>query len=194
MLDYDAQAPPCTLADRLRALNDSLKALAIRLKDAIASAVSSAIGQVVRDLIRRLLGEHELSEQPRPFDRRFDLQARERSTERFQHEDDPWHEDPWLDDRPEAIASSHDESSEGPNRWGEALRTTVQTALWWLRIQPCRHPMLTTVLVALSAGAAAFFAGPTLAACVSVVATVTSLLLTADSARTAGEVLTSTLR
>jgi hypothetical protein len=56
MLDYDAQAPPCTLADRLRNLNDHLKALARRLKDAIASAVSTAISQLIRDEVRRLLG------------------------------------------------------------------------------------------------------------------------------------------
>jgi hypothetical protein len=48
--------------------------------------------------------------------------------------------------------------------------------------------------VALTAGSAAFFAGPTLAACVSVIASVASLLLTVDSARTAGEVFTFAIR
>jgi hypothetical protein len=47
--------------------------------------------------------------------------------------------------------------------------------------------VLTTALVALAAGSAAFIAGPTFAACVSVALSVAGLLLTADSTRTATE-------
>jgi hypothetical protein len=195
MIGYQAHADPPTLADRLRALNDSLRSLAGRLKDAIASAVSSAIGSVIRDVLRKLLGaEGEPPEQPRSFDQRFGQDRYDPDHRLQRYEDDPWHDDDsWHEDSHATISPSHDDSDE-PNRWGDALRATVQTALWWLRIQPFRRPLLTTTLVALTAGGAAFFAGPTLASCVSVIASVASLLLTAESVRTASEVVTSAVR
>jgi hypothetical protein len=191
MIGYHAHADPPTLADRLLSLNDSLKGLAGRLKDAIASVVSTVIGQAVRDALRRLLGEpQDRRDEPRPFDRGFGRDERDHYDHRPQrYEDDPWHDDePWSE---EPIRPSH---SDEPNRWGDALRTTAQTALWWLRTQPVRRPLLTTTVVALTAGGAALLAGPTLAACVSVIASVASLLLTADSARTAAEMVTSVIR
>jgi hypothetical protein len=184
--------PPRSFTDRLKSLNDSLQALASRLKDAIATAVSTALGQAIRDAIRRLLGDvmpHTRTSDP--YERQmpgsygaYGRESRDPYDGRSWDEDyDPWHEDSYepADSLP----------SEPSNQWTEALRATIQTALLWLRTQPCRKPLLTTTLVALAAGGVALVAGPTLAACVSVVASVASLLLTADSARTAGELATA---
>jgi hypothetical protein len=202
MIDYDAHGHPSSLADRLRSLNDSLKSLAGRLKDAIATAVSTVVGQVFRDLIRRLLGEAESRPlHGDPFPNRFEQRQRQEphgGWDRYDREESDWNDprdDPWRDEREESIHRSLPvQSTAVTSRWGEALRATVQTGLWWLRVQPFRHPILATTVVALTAGGAALFAGPTLAACVSVVASVASLLLTADSARTAGEVVRSAFR
>ena len=168
---YGSPDPPRTLSERMHQLNESLQAMAVRLKDAIAGAVSNMIGQAIGDVIRQLLGDQE----PDRFGGWHD------------RDDNGWyddndHEDPW---REESSRPSHKTSS----RLSDAFRTTVQTALWWLRTQPCRRPLLATSLVALTAGGAALFAGPTLAACVSIAASIASLLLTADSARTAGEMV-----
>jgi hypothetical protein len=189
--------PPRTFADRLRSLNDNLQALASRLKDAIATAVSTALGQAIRDAIRRLLGD--VIRTSDPYERQgpscYGRQHRDPYGSYGRENRDPydgrsWDEDydPWHEDSYEAADSL---PSEPGNRWTEALRASIQTALLWLRTQPCRKPLLTTTLVALAAGGVALFAGPTLAACVSVVASVASLLLTADSARTAGELATA---
>jgi hypothetical protein len=184
--------PPRTFADRLKGLNDSLQALASRLKDAIATAVSTALGQAIRDAIRRLLGDVIRTSDPyeRQMPSVYGRQNRDpygsygrESRDPYDEDYDPWHEDSYepADSLPSAPTS----------RWIEALRATIQTALLWLRTQPCRKLLLTTTLVALAAGGVALVAGPTLAACVSVVASVASLLLTADSARTAGELATA---
>src|SRR5262249_60778006 len=96
-----------------------------------------------------------------------------------EHEDDPWRDgDEELPIPPKPRTNS---------RWKEAVRAAMQTGLWWLRQQPTRRPLLTTALVALAAGSAAFVGGPTLGACGSVVASVVGPPLTAGGARSAAE-------
>ena len=190
---HASEDPACTLADRLHSLDYNLQALAARLEDAIAAAVSTALGQAIRDAIRKLLGDPGQPTRPsEPFagngcESRGSYDGFERRDD-WGGDDNFWGEDNYEPGRPPSSSPS------AASRWSGALRASVQTALWWLRTQPCRKPLLTTALLALSAGGVALFAGPTFAACVSVVASVASLLLTADSARTAGELVTATTR
>src|SRR5262245_25862343 len=82
--------PPVTLADRLRLLNDSLQALAIRLKDAIASAVSQSVKETVQDAVRSLLGvdAEQAPHQQYPFRDNFHHHGHP-----YQYpEDDLWHD------------------------------------------------------------------------------------------------------
>jgi hypothetical protein len=182
---YRAHAdPPVSLADRLRQLNDSLQRLALRLKDAIAGAIGKAVAEAVRDGVNGLLGGEDEAEQTRDDFYGGLRQGRHGwDDEEERHEDDPWYdgaEELPIPPRPARRVNS---------RWREAVRAAMQTALWWLRQQPCKRPILTTAVVALAAGSAAFVAGPTFAACVGVLASVVSLLLTADSARSAAELI-----
>jgi hypothetical protein len=106
--------------------------------------------------------------------------------DRRRREPDDWHdpqEDLWSQEyhQPEPAPSE----SRSRSRWNDACRAAVQAALWWLKQQPCQRPVLTTTLLAVLAGGVALVAGPSFAACVSVIASVASLLLTADAARSA---------
>lgn len=169
--------PPATLAGRLGQLNDTLQDMAARLKDAIASAVGRAVAQAVRDAVRALLGEEEEERETDPYGRPM-----------TQEVDDPWYDPdagPWRDQ--EVQHQYPATPRRAASRWVCAARAAVQAALWWLRRQPRKRPALTTALVAVAAGGAALFAGPTLAACVGVAASAVGLLLTADSARSAAE-------
>ena len=129
---YHAHAdPPRSLASRLRSLNDNLLEMAVRLKEAIASAVSSTLGQAIRDLVRRLLGDDE----SRPGDRpTYERQDRQRSYDRYdqdrygnEHDDDHWNEDreDWQP-APEPRTESKD-----CKRWNTAFRMAIQSALWF---------------------------------------------------------------
>jgi hypothetical protein len=194
MHSYHAYAdPPPTLADRLRRLNDNLQSLAIRLKEAIATAVSSTIGEVVRDLLRRFLGDQDTKE-GHSYTGQFDSQPRDRYRSRFDSEERDWDyrdDDPWNEERQNwHEPTKPDSTPQASPRWNAAFRTAIQTALWWLRTQPLRRPVMTTTLVALAAGGTALFAGPTIAAGVSVIASVASLILTSDSVRSACGILT----
>ena len=195
MYPYRSNAdPPQSLANRLRSLNDSLQGLAARLKDTIAEAVGSTISQAIRDFVRRLLGnQNRRSQEETDSYRRFH-DSPDRSRHRFD-EDRDWHEreeDPWSDEeKQEWTAPSRPESSpRSSQRVPDAFRTAVQTALCWLHSQPFRRPVLSAVIVALATGGTALIAGPTLAAGVSVIASVASLVLTTDSVRSACGILT----
>jgi hypothetical protein len=178
MSGYNAHAdPPTTLADRVRQLNENLATLAVRLKDAIAEIISKAVAQAVRDGVSGLLGNGG------PFGQTRRLRDPFR---------DGAEDDPWSDDRDEDQAypwHCTEPTPQRPSRWTEAARAAAQTALWWLRQQPRKRPVLTTTLVALAGGCAALVAGPTLVGCVTVAVSLVSLLLTADSTRSAAEML-----
>jgi len=184
---YRAHADPpktLTLTDRLRRLNDNLQRLAARLKDSIAAAIGKTVAEAVKDGVSDLLG---VEDEPEP---RRDAYPGGYGHGRHWEEGDDYGRyggDPWRyqDEDPPPLPKP----GRGDGRWKEAVRAAMQTALWWLRRQPTRRPMLTTTLVALAAGSAALVAGPTLVACVSVAASVVSLLLTAESTGTAAELI-----
>ena len=84
---YRAHAdPPLTLTDRVRQLNDNLQHLAVRLKDAIATAVGRAVAQAVRDGVNALLGARDGRPDPEGFDDRSQADPADWGDD----EDDPW--------------------------------------------------------------------------------------------------------
>jgi hypothetical protein len=178
---YDTLDPP-TWSERLGRLRDDLQGLGSRLKVSIAAVVGDAVAAAVRDTVNGWLGAREEYTDPcRPTS---DHRPYSRDRDPF---DDPWREEaPWH--RDEDFASTR-EVPEPPTdvgkRWRDALGAAVQTGLWTLRRQGGRRPILTTVTVSLAAGVLAFFAGPTLAAGVGVMASVAGLLLTADASASA---------
>lgn len=194
MYDHDTHAgPPIGLADRLHHLNDRLHALAGRLKDAIASAAGDAVSLAVRDVVRALLGppnRHPESNRPWPdeFDGRPDgLASGAYDPDAYEdHEEDLWS----RQRPPSRCPAAAPPSAESGSRWRAAVRVAAQAALWWLRTRPLRRPMLAATVVALVVGGTALVAGPAVAGGLSVAASAAALLLTADSARSAAELLT----
>jgi hypothetical protein len=176
--------PPRTLVERLAQLNDSLQALGEKLKSTIASLIGSAIAEAIRDVVRSLLGSEQDSP-PRHFPDRLD--GWDNTGQVWQDESPRWsgEEDYYPADRTAAPASKQNPA----RRWRNACSAGLQTALWWLAHQSCRRPILTTVAVGLAAGVTGFVAGPALAAGVGVLASIASLLLTADASRSAAQIL-----
>jgi hypothetical protein len=176
MIGYHSHAdPPRTLTERLEQLNDNLQSLGGRLKDAIANAVSAAVAGAIQDAVRNLLGASNRPELDPRFDRRG------------QPDNGIW-DDPeqasW-DEGQEFGPRSHDtpvERTPTCRRWRNALGSALQAGLWWMRRQPRRRPVLTTLALAVAAGVTAFIAGPTLAAGLGVVASAAGLLMTANAA------------
>jgi hypothetical protein len=174
--------PPRTLGERLEQLNDHLRSLGVRLKEAIANAVSSAAGDAIRDAVRGILGKQEAADAEYSYSRPPEAASGPwNDSEEFR-----WNEEDDFHPRPQERITERKQPS---NRWGNALGMAVQTALWWLRQQPRRRPVLTTTVVAVAAGVTAFIAGPAFAAGVGVLASAASLLMTANTARSAGEQL-----
>lgn len=185
---FGSPDPPRTLAERLARLNDNLQTLGERLKASIAGVVGDAIAEAVRDAVRGLLGGKETPTDPfrdaREYrDHHGPAHYRDRA-------DDPWGEDDrrWED---EEDCTPHRETSERRNgaggRWQNALSAALQAALWFLKQQPRRRPVLTTLAVTLAAGVTGFVAGPVLAAGAGVLASVAGLLITADASKSVAE-------
>jgi hypothetical protein len=189
MNQYGSLDPPLTLTERLSRLNDSLQSLGVRLKASIASLVGDAIGEAVRDSVRNLLGSKEVPSNP--YHDHRDHHAPAHSHDRV---DNPWgEEDRWSGTDDEVYATARDTPAAGSdkhNRWGNAMSAALQACLWFLKQQPRRRPLLTTVCVTLAAGVTGFIAGPLLAASAGVLASVASLLLTAESSKSAAELAT----
>jgi hypothetical protein len=125
--------------------------------------------------VRNLLGARNMHETVS----RFDRQGQSDNGIWNDPDEAGWDEDQGFQ------PSRHDRPVERtPNcrRWRDALGSAMQAALWWMRQQPSRRPVLTTLAVAVAAGVTAFIAGPTLAAGVGVVASAAGLLLTANAA------------
>ena len=169
---YGSPDPPRTLAERLSRLNDGLQSLGERLKASIAGLLSDTIADAVRDSVRGLLGDKESPPTPRREYREY-RDPRDPASYR-DGEDDPWGDEDrrWQDEeefRP-AREGIRRETSPKSSRWRDALNAAVQTCLWFLKRQPRRRPVLTTLAVTLVAGATGFVAGPALAAGAGVLA------------------------
>jgi hypothetical protein len=153
-----------------------------RLKASIASAIGTAVAEAVRDAVSGLLGVR-----PMPPPRASALASRGPNQDRYwdQPEDDWWSQDEW--DRPEPSQPPPVQERAPNHRWGEAVGAALKASLWWLREQKGRRPVLTTSLVALAAGVTALVAGPAVGGSVGVLASVVSLVLTADAATSAAD-------
>lgn len=175
---YGAPAPR-TLAERLARLNDGLQALGERLRASIAGIVGEAVADAARDAVRGLLG----GEEPPPDPYR-DRHYRDDVDDPWGHEGGRWREgdesyQPTRETPRHAVGN-------GP-RWRSAMGAAVRAWLWFLKRQPRRRPVLTTLAVTLVAGVAGFVAGPALAAGAGVFASVAGLILTADASKSVAE-------
>jgi hypothetical protein len=198
MHTYHAHAdPPQTITQRLDRLKESLQALGSRLKTSIATVIGSTIADAIRDAVKRLLG---VEEEPALEDDGYRYNAPSRwddrnsssrwddrnSPDRYWNDDSGWGDQDDFDTPSQTPAAAH----EAPKRWRNALTSSLQTALWWLKHQPARRPVLTTVAVALTAGITGFVAGPTLGAGAGVLASIASLLLTSGAVSSAVQLVT----
>jgi hypothetical protein len=177
--------PPRTLAQRLSRLNDNLQDLGERLKASIAGLLGDAIAEAVRDSVRGLLGGREALRDP--YSERRDHHARDNYGE---PEDDPWGDEDrrWREEEDCAPARRMPAArSAAGHRWRDAVGAAVRAALWFLKRQPRRRPVLTTLCVTLAAGVTGFVAGPLLAAGAGVLASVAGLVFTADAYQSAAE-------
>src|SRR5262249_27975495 len=171
-------SPPPNLSGRLEQLNAEMRDLRDRLKASIATAIGTAVAEAVRDAVSGLLGV-----KPMPPPRPSALASPGRGQNRYwdQPEDHWWSEDEW--ERPES-RQPPPVQERAPNQGGrEAVGAALKASLWWLRDQKGRRPVLTTSLVALAAGMTALVAGPAVGGSVGVLASVVSLVLTADAAK-----------
>jgi hypothetical protein len=137
----------------------------------------------VRDSVRGLLGGKEALQDP--YRDRSDHHAPGYYGER---EDDPWGDEDrrWREEEDYAPARQAPAARSGAGlRWRNAVGTALQAALWFLKRQPSRRPVLTTLAVTLVAGVTGFVAGPLLAAGAGVLSSVAGLLLTADAYQSA---------
>jgi hypothetical protein len=176
--------PPRTLTARLARLNDNLQALGDRLKASIAGVVGDAIADAVRDAVRSLLGGKEAPHDP------YSDQREHRTRDHYRDgEDDFWgEEENRREDEDFAPARRpRTPSRSASSRWRNAVSAALQAALWFIKQQPKRRPVLTTLCVTLAAGVTGFVAGPVLAAGAGVLASVAGLVFTADAYESAPE-------
>jgi hypothetical protein len=180
---------PLTVSQRLERLTSNLEVLRDKLKDSIAAAIGTAVAEAVHDAIRGLLGSEDVSSGhredhwPLADERSWD----NRRWDRF--EEDSWPQSRQFDKDPDYQDECCNRA--GNSRIRNAIGAALTTSMWWLRQQKNKRPVLTTSVVALAAGAIAFFWGPALAAGVGVLASITGLILTADNAsQTAGSLTT----
>jgi hypothetical protein len=199
--------PPRTLTRRLENLNGNLQSLHQRVKESIAGAISAAVAEAIRDVVSDLLGVPIRSNQQPGFNSdarqtyqhqqhrdRFDAEERNDWQEDYDPEQNLWQDNDHYEHGralPVPINPQQQPQEETCTPWHNALGAAFKAGLWWLQKQKSRRPVLTTTLVALAAGVTALIAGPVLPASLSVLASVGSIVLTADSARTTGDLLSA---
>jgi hypothetical protein len=100
--------------------------------------------------------------------------------------------DDWLPTNQDRGVSKANEAAPAPaaSPWVRALAAACQAAAWWLRRQPRRYPLLTTLAVGLAAGVAAYSVSPLLAAGATVLGSAVTLLFVADATTSAVQALT----
>jgi hypothetical protein len=197
------------LSAQLGRLNHHLLQLGQGLRERIAGAIGRTVCEVVREAVHAALAEFAASPFPssatpppsprRPpfWDEPDDDQQRNLGTEPNEFDDPltPEARDDWLPRTQSLSGSGAGETSPAPaasaSPWMRALAAACQAAAWWLRRQPQRHPLLTTLAVGLAAGVAAYSVSPLLAAGATVVGSAVTLLLVADATTSAVQALTS---
>jgi hypothetical protein len=153
--------PPATLTQGLQRLRERLDGLAAQLREGISRAVSEAIAGALDHVVRTVFGANQPQvrwpENNRPWQHRAN-----RAT--WQEDDAPSWLDPddgeddggdWLDASPAEYRSTSATvaSTEPPRatRWLSAVAAGVRTAVWWLRRQASRRPVLTTIAIGVTA-------------------------------------------
>jgi hypothetical protein len=188
---FGSPDPPRTLAERLTRLNDNLQILGEKLKTSIAGVVGDAIAEAVRDSVRGLLGHKESLPDAYSDHREYrDHHAPSSDRDRV---DDPWGQEDrrWEDEEDFTPVRETPVTDTGVgNRWRNAMSAAVQGAFWYLKQQPRRRPVLTTLAVTLAAAITGFLAGPVFAAGAGVLASMAGLLLTAEASKKAAELAT----
>jgi hypothetical protein len=172
-LPYSHADPLRTVQQRLEWLNGTLELLSDQLKGDVAKAISLAVADAVRDGLNSLFGRKGC---PGPYRRYRDSDSDDRG----------WHEDEEQEfSRQDRCAEPDEEippsQPQEHGRLQQALGLALGTAASWARHQNNRRPLLSTVVVAVTAGVAAYLLGPALAAGAVAVA---NLLLSAETAGT----------
>jgi hypothetical protein len=195
------------LSAQLGRLNHHLLHLGQGLRERIAGAVGRTVCEIAREAVHAALAEFAGSPvpssatQPSPRCPPFwdepndDLQRDYRTdSNEFDNPLTPEARDDWLPTNQNRSGTGEDETSPRPaasaSPWMRALAAACQAAAWWLRRQPRRYPLLTTLAVGLAAGVTAYSVSPLLAAGATVVGSAVTLLFVADATRSAVQALT----
>ena len=193
---------------QLGRLNHHLLHLGQGLRERIAGAIGRTVCEVVREAVHAALAE--LSGSPVPFS--VSASPPPRCTPFWDESDDDLQRnlrtDPDEFDDP-LIAEARDDGclpnqnqrgswggettpvpAASASPWVRALAAACQAAAWWLRRQPRRYPLLTTLAVGLAAGVATYSMSPLLAAGATVLGSAVTLLFMADATTSAVQALT----
>jgi hypothetical protein len=192
---------------QLGRLNHHLLHLGQGLRERIAGAVGRTVCEVVREAVHAALaafagpqapfrGPPQQSPRRPPFwDEPEDDLQRNLPTDPDEFDDPLTAEgsDDGLPTSQHQSGSWGGETTQAPaasaSPWVRALAAACQAAAWWLRRQPGRHPLLTTLAVGLAAGVAAYSVSPLLAAGATVVGSAVTLLFVADATTSAVQAL-----
>jgi hypothetical protein len=196
------------LCAQLARLNHHLQHLGQGLRERIAGAVGRTVCEVVREAVHAALAEfggpqvpssvppQQSPRRPPYWDEPNDDLQRNLLTDPNEFDDllAPEASDEWLPPNQNRSGSRASEtppvSAASASPWMRALAAACQAAAWWLRRQPRRHPLLTTLAVGLAAGVAAYSVSPLLAAGATVLGSALSLLFVADATTSTVQALT----
>jgi hypothetical protein len=191
---YTTTGPPAnTFTERLQRLGHRLDDLAAQLRDGISRAVSEAIAGALEQVVRTVFGARQPEVQLPDNNHRWHPRPHRPA---WLQEDAPAWLDPedseddggdWLDDapaehRPTAPSPVSSEPSRA-TRWLSAVATGVRAAVWWLRRQAPRQPVLTTIAIGLTAAVIAL----TSSGATGVIGSILGALCVADLARSSAE-------
>jgi len=183
---------PTILTRHLKQLNQQLRELTNQLKHDIAVTVGETEASAVKSFLRRLLDVRESTHPFHPVrdtnpthempfrDSEFPMQAWSRDS------------DAWPNDVEEEPFETPPPAP--PSFLKKALTTGVQAGLWWLRQQPRRRPILSTLLVAALAAGGTLLAGPTLGAGLAVMGSLAGLIISGSAVHGLGEQLLNLFR
>jgi len=187
---------PPPLLQNLQHLNHQLRDLTNQLKHDIAVAVGETVASTVKSFLRRLL---DAGEPPRPalpnreayLDRDMPFRESELPMQHWSKDPDAWFND--VEDEP--FETPPPATPPGPPSFmKKALATGVQAGLWWLRQQPRRRPILSTLAVAALAGGGTLLAGPTVGAGLAVMGSMAGMIVSGSASSFLSEQLLNLFR